>query len=255
MNKINIAFELINLFYDSNYDAYLVGGSVRDILMGREIKDIDITTNATPQQIIQFCNTNNLKYIETGIQHGTITIIFNDILIEVTTFRVDKNCDGRHCNVEFVKTLEEDLSRRDFTMNAIAINKDGQLIDPFNGIKDIENKIIRTVGDASTRFEEDKLRALRAVRFVTTLNFIIENNTYIAVKNTNLGSISKERIRDEFIKIFLSNNRFNGIGTLHYTGLLNQILPEVSLLEGVEQDEFHHPEKDVFVHTMLATLH
>ena len=252
MNKINIAYELINLFSDSNYNAYLVGGSVRDNLMDREIKDVDITTNATPQQIIQFAIQNNSKYIETGITHGTVTIIYKDIPIEVTTFRVDKDCDGRHCTVEFVKTLEEDLSRRDFTMNAIAINKDGQLIDPFNGIKDIENKIIRTVGDAFTRFEEDKLRTLRAIRFATILDFVIEDGTYNAIKHVSLESISKERIRDELIKILLSTNRIKGITTLDEINLLNQILPEVVLLKGVVQDEIHHPEKDVFVHTMLS---
>ncbi len=274
MNKINTAFELINLFYDHNYDAYLVGGSVRDILMDREIKDIDITTNATPQQIIQFAIQNNLKYIETGISHGTVTIIYKDIPIEVTTFRVDKNCDGRHCEVEFVRTLEEDLSRRDFTMNAIAINKDGQLIDPFNGIKDIENKIIRTVGNPDITFKEDNLRVTRAIVFETELKFEIEKNTFNAMRKVNLNIthyeffkntpqyeelrdfdfyvISRERIRDSLIRILLSPNRIKGIATLDNTNLLNQILPEVSSLKGVEQDEINHPEKDAFVHTILA---
>lgn len=224
MNKINSVFELINLFDESNYDAYLVGGSVRDLLMNREIKDIDITTNSTPQQIIDFAIKNNLKYIETGIQHGTITIIFNDIPIEVTTFRADKNCDGRWCEVEFVKTLEEDLSRRDFTMNAIAINKDGHLIDLFNGIRDIENKIIRTVGNPYIIFKDDELRVMRAIVFETELGFEIEKNTFDAIKQINLNVtyyeqfkntplyeklqnldfyiISRERIRDALIRIF-----------------------------------------------------
>jgi len=252
MNKIDEAFVLINLFHDYNHEAYLVGGSVRDLLMSREIKDIDITTDATPSQIINIAIENNLKYIETGITHGTITIIYKDIPMEVTTFRVDKDCDGRHCEVEFVSSLEEDLSRRDFTINAIAIDINGDPIDMFNGVQDIEDKIIRAVGNPNLRFEEDKLRALRAIRFATTLNFDIEDNTYNAIKSVDLESISKERIRDELSKILLSNNRTNGIRILDKTGLLSQILPEVEMLKGVDQDELHHPEKDVFIHTMIA---
>jgi len=252
MYKIDKAFELINLFNDNCYEAYLVGGSVRDLLMERLIKDIDITTDATPSQIISIATENNLKYIETGIKHGTITLIFKDISMEVTTFRVDKDCDGRHCEVEFVKSLEEDLSRRDFTINAIAIDINGDPIDMFNGVQDIEDKIIRAVGNPNLRFEEDKLRALRAIRFATTLNFDIEDNTYAAIKFVDLESISKERVRDELTKILLSNNRTNGIRILDKTGLLSQILPEVEMLKGVDQDELHHPEKDVFIHTMIA---
>ncbi len=257
MNKIDIAFELINIFYDSNYEAYLVGGSVRDLLMDREIKDIDITTNATPEQMIEVCNKNNLKYIETGIKHGTITIIYNELPIEVTTFRVDKECDGRHCEVEFVSSLKEDLSRRDFTMNAIALtlNSDKLIdypIDLFNGVIDIKNKIIRTVGDPEKRFEEDKLRTLRAIRFATTLDFYISDKIFDAIRNINLDSISKERIRDEITKILLSHKRFYGLQLMDATGLLSQILPEISILKGIHQAELHHPEKDVFVHTMLS---
>ena len=252
MNKIDEAFELINLFHDNNYNAYLVGGSVRDLLMSREIKDIDITTDATPSQIINIAIKNNLKYIETGITHGTITIIYKDIPMEVTTFRVDKNCDGRHCVVEFVSSLEEDLSRRDFTINAMAIDKNYELIDLFEGQQDIENKMIRTVGNPELRFDEDKLRALRAIRFATTLDFYIADKTFDEISKVNLDSISKERIRDELTKILLSHKRIMGIRLLDATGLLNQIIPEIETLKGILQSELHHPEKDVFVHTMLS---
>jgi len=257
MNKINEAFELINLFYTNNYEAYLVGGSVRDLLMERKIKDIDINTNATPEQMIEVCSKNNLKYIETGIKHGTITIFYNEIPMEVTTFRVDKDCDGRHCEVEFVKTLAEDLMRRDFTINAIALtlNSDKLIdypIDLFNGVQDIKNKIIRAVGDPRKRFKEDKLRTLRAIRFATILDFYIADKTFDEIKNVNLDSISKERIRDEFTKILLSHKRIMGIRLLDATGLLNQIIPEIETLKRTLQAELHHPEKDVFVHTMLA---
>lgn len=252
MNKIDEAFELINLFHNNNHKAYLVGGSVRDLLMEKPIKDIDITTNATPLQIIECSIENNLKYIETGIKHGTDTILYKDVPMEVTTFRVDKKCDGRHCEVEFVKSLEEDLLRRDFTINAIAMNMQRDNIDLFNGLQDIQNKIIRAVGNPTLRFEEDKLRALRAIRFSTTLDFTIEDDTYLAIKNVSLYDISAERIRDELIKILLSSNRLEGIFVLDNTNLLNQILPEVSILKGVNQDKTNHPEKDVFVHTILS---
>ena len=253
MNKIDEAFKLIKLFHNyNNYDSYLVGGSVRDLLMEREIKDIDINTSATPEQMIEVCNKNNLKYIETGIKHGTITIIYNDIPMEVTTFRVDKDCDGRHCDVEFVKTLAEDLMRRDFTINAIAMNKYGDTIDLFNGVQDIRDKVIRAVGNPERRFEEDKLRALRAIRFATTLNFDIEQHTYNDIKNVSLESISKERIRDELTKILLSSNKIRGIELLRLSGLMNQIIPEITAMEGIQQDEIHHPEKDVYIHTILS---
>ena len=274
MNKIDEAFKLINLLYNYNkYEAYLVGGSVRDLLMERKIKDNDITTNATPEQIIEVAKQNNLKYIETGIKHGTVTVIYNDIPMEVTTFRVDKNCDGRHCNVEFVKTLKEDLSRRDFTINAMAIDKNWNLIDLFEGQFDIESKIIRTVGNPKKRFAEDKLRLLRAIRFATVLNFTIEEDTWNGFKEFEgqlkihsdheiiedekyywiySQPVSDERIRDEIEKILLSSNRIKGIRLLDASGMLSEILPEIISLKGVTQAELHHPEKDTFVHTMLA---
>ncbi len=252
MMKMETALELLQKFNDQNYEAYIVGGAVRDLLMDREIKDIDVTTNALPDQIIEFAKSNNLKYIETGIQHGTVTIIFKDLPVEVTTFRVDTNCDGRHCDVKFVKTLREDLSRRDFTINAIAIDKDLKFYDYFDGQEDILHEFIIAVGNPFDRYREDKLRALRAIRFATVLDFTFNYSTYEAIKSVDLSTISKERIRDELTKILLSNNRIKGIEELSETGLLVQILPEVVELSGIDQDEIHHPEKDVYVHTMLA---
>jgi len=252
MDKIDTAFELINLFHDNNYEAYLIGGSVRDLLMSREIKDIDITTNALPFQIKEVAKKLGLKYIETGIQHGTITIVYNDVFIEVTTFRVDLDCDGRHCNVRFVRSLKKDLSRRDFTINAIALDRNGNPIDLFNGVLDIQNKVIRAVGNPNIRFEEDKLRALRAIRFATVLNFDIEQHTYNAIKNVSLEFISKERIKDEFIKVLLSSNKIRGVELLRLSGLMDQIIPEITILKDVLQDEINHPEKDVYTHTILS---
>ena len=228
MNKIDEAFKLINLFHDHNHEAYLVGGSVRDLLMSREIKDIDITTDATPSKIIEVANKNNLKYIETGIKHGTITIIYKDIPMEVTTFRVDKDCDGRHCEVEFVKSLEEDLSRRDFTINAIAIDINGDPIDMFNGVMDIENKIIKAVGDPLTRFEEDKLRALRAIRFATSLNFDIEQHTYNAIKNVNTELIDLYWKIGNYISIKIENEEWGKSVVSNLAVYLQNTLPDSS---------------------------
>jgi len=268
MMKMETALELLQKFNEQNYEAYIVGGAVRDLLMGREIKDIDVTTNALPEQMIEFAKSNNLRYIETGLKHGTITIIYKDLPVEVTTFRVDTNCDGRHCEVEFVKTLKEDLSRRDFTINSMAMDKECNIYDYFSGQQDIENKMIVTVGCSYERYKEDRLRALRAIRFATTLGFGIEKITKDSIKNVNLNELlyknqilmkygeypilSRERIKDEFIKILISNNRLYGIGLLEETSLLVQILPEVVELSDVDQDEIHHPEKDVYIHTILA---
>lgn len=273
MMKIETALELLQKFNEQNYEAYIVGGAVRDLLMDREIKDIDITTNALPEQIIEFSKSNNLKYIETGLKHGTVTIIFKDLPVEVTTFRIDTNCDGRHCDVEFVSSLKKDLERRDFTINAMSMDKDGNIYDYFGGQEDIENKKIRTVGLPKRRYAEDKLRLLRAVRFNTLLDFRLEERTYYDMFEFEgtLKIISKhefwdgdeyveiyskpvsdERIRDEFTKILMSDNRVKGILTLDNVKLLVQILPELVELKNVEQSEVHHPEGNVFTHTLLA---
>lgn len=273
MTKIETALELLQKFNDNNYEAYIVGGAVRDLLMEREIKDIDITTDALPEQMIEFAKQNNLRYIETGLQHGTITIIYKDLPVEVTTFRVDTNCDGRHCEVEFIKTLKEDLARRDFTINAMAMDKECNLYDYFGGQEDIKNKKIRTVGLPKRRYAEDKLRLLRAVRFNTVLDFSFEERTcydmfefeetlktiskhefWNDIEYTTMYSkpVSDERIKDEFTKIIMSNNRIRGLALLDSVKLLVQILPELVELKNTEQSKVHHPEGNVFTHTRLA---
>lgn len=247
---LNTGYEFLNLLYDSRYESYLVGGCVRDSLLNTQINDIDVATPATPEQIKIFAEQNNLKYIETGIEHGTVTIIYKDVPIQVTTFRIDKNCDGRHADIEFVRTLKEDLKRRDFTINAIAIDKDDNLIDYFCGISDISRSIIKSVGNPIDRYNEDKLRAMRAIRFSTTLNFKIEKDTFNAINSLDISSLSKERIRDEFAKILESPNRLKGLQYLDESGLLKQIIPELETLKEIDQDLTHHPEKYVFTHTL-----
>lgn len=226
---MNIPYEvefIINELEKNNFQAYIVGGCVRDYILGLEPKDWDITTSALPQEIKQIFNHT----VDTGIKHGTITVILNHKNFEVTTYRIDGDYkDSRHPEqVTFTKNIDEDLSRRDFTMNAIAYNKNNGFVDTFNGIEDIKNKIIRGVGDADLRFKEDALRIMRAVRFSAQLNFTIENNTLKAIiQNAELlKNISIERIRDEFTKFILSDYLQN-IDIIEQANLLKYFLPEV----------------------------
>lgn len=245
--------QLLSLFESAGHEAYIVGGTVRDMIMYRNSHDKDFTTSANSEEIIKLAEQNNLKWIPTGISHGTITIIYNNEEVQVTTFRTEKNHDGRWCEVEFTSSLYEDLARRDFTINSLALDINEKFIDPYNGISDITNCIIRTVGDPSKRFEEDKLRILRAIRFATVLNFQIEESTWNAIITSNLDGISNERIRDEFIKIITDKNKVRGIRLLDKSGILNKILPEVIALKGLSSgNPRYHPEKDIFEHTLIA---
>jgi len=199
---VNYIIEELN---KNDFEAYIVGGAVRDSIMETNIYDYDITTSATPTEICSIFE----KTIETGVKFGTITVVINSINYEVTTFRIDGDyIDNRKPEtVEFSKNLIEDLSRRDFTINAMAYHPYKKFVDPFNGKTDIQKKIIRCVGEADNRFNEDALRMLRCIRFSTKLGFDIEEITYKAiVQNIHLmKNISRERIRDEFVKIILSD--------------------------------------------------
>ena len=204
---MNIPNEVNDIIYDlesHGFEAYVVGGCVRDCLIGVTPKDWDITTNAKPDEIKKIFS----KTVDTGIKHGTVTVLINGKHFEVTTFRTDGeyiDC-RRPQSVLFVNDLLMDLSRRDFTINAIAYNKKNGLIDPFDGQIDIEKRIIRCVGNADKRFNEDALRMMRALRFSNQLNFTIETETYKSIcRNAELIKfISIERIRDELIKLFSS---------------------------------------------------
>ncbi len=257
-DKIEEAYKLLTLFDSNNYEAYIVGGASRNCLRGLPsiyINDIDITTSATPEQIIALANTNNINWFRegrNGENYGTVTLLYNNIPMQITPFRSDKNYDGRHCDCEFVKTLKEDLKRRDFTINAIALDKDGYPIDYFCGIADLTRRRVKSIEDPEITYQRDELRAMRAIRLATTTGFEIEESTYSALKNVKLSKLSKERIHDELIEILESPNRYRGIILLDETGLLAQIVPEIEALKGINQDERFHPEKDVFVHIMLA---
>ena len=218
--QVSFVLEELN---KNTYEAFIVGGCVRDSLMNKTPYDFDITTDATPQQIKQIF----AKTYDTGLQHGTITVCIDKMNFEVTTYRIDGTyTDGRHPDsVVFTKKIEEDLSRRDFTMNAIAYNPKDGFVDFFEGQEDIKRNVIRAVGVAEKRFQEDGLRMLRAIRFSAQLNFDIDNATWLALKDNAylIQNISCERIYSEFTKILLSEN-IHRISLLWKSGLLSLIV-------------------------------
>ncbi|MBR6552684.1 MAG: CCA tRNA nucleotidyltransferase [Clostridia bacterium] len=222
--KINYILET---FWRNNFEAYCVGGSIRDSIMGIEVGDWDITTSALPEETKHLFN--NEKIVDTGIKHGTVSIIKDHEPIEVTTFRIDGEYnDNRHPNgVSFTRILSEDLKRRDFTVNSIAYSKNTGIIDLYGGINDIQNKIIRTVGEAETRFNEDGLRIMRALRFASTLNFTIEEKTKKAIHKQKklLKNISVERISIELNKLLLGDNAFNIL--TEFADVFAIIIPEI----------------------------
>ena len=192
---------VIDILNDAGYEAFVVGGCIRDTIIGIPINDWDIATSAVPEEVKTVFS--EYKVIETGIQHGTVTLLMEGIAYEVTTFRFDSDYhDHRHpVEVKYSISLKDDLERRDFTMNAIAYHPEEGIVDLFGGVTDIENKIIKCVGDASKRFEEDSLRILRAIRFSSKLDFEIEDNTKQAMFNKKglLSFLSKERITKELL--------------------------------------------------------
>ena len=213
------ALPVMQQLIDAGYEAYFVGGSVRDMLLHKPISDVDIATSATPQEVKEiFSHT-----VDVGIEHGTVMVIYHKEGYEVTTFRTEEGYeDFRHPDkVTFVRSLEEDLKRRDFTINALAIGIDDQLIDFFDGIGDLERQCIRCVGDAKERFNEDALRMFRAVRFVGQLGFQIEEETKNAISllKMNLSKVAVERMKVEFEKMIQSGHRKEALQLFVETGL------------------------------------
>ena len=259
MNKIKIPVilqKMNNIFEKNGFKAYLVGGAVRDMFMNKEASDWDVATDATPEQVISAFK----KVIPTGIAHGTVTVHFMGEEIEVTTFRIEQGySDGRHPDkVSYASDIEEDLSRRDFTMNAIAVSlKDGSIVDPFNGKADIKNKVIRSVGNPLERFNEDGLRPIRAIRFASQLGFEIETNTLQAISNEKVlqktSTISIERFRDELVKLLKSPKPSVGLKLLESTNIMKLFLPE--LLEGrncIQNDVRGYHVFDVLDHNFYS---
>ncbi len=244
------AQRIIQKIQRAGFEAYIAGGAVRDLLMDKTPHDYDIATSALPEDIKRIFE----RTIDTGIKHGTVTVIENKTGYEVTTFRCDgEYTDGRHPDkVEFVTSAREDCARRDFTVNAMMYSLKKGVLDYFGGIRDISAKIIRCVGDPEERFKEDALRMLRAVRFKAMLGFEIEENTERAIKKCAvlIKKVSAERIREELNKILLSDNP-DYIRDLNRLGLLKFIIPELDKCFGERQRNKYHIY-DVGEHTMQA---
>jgi len=251
INIPNHANDLIHMLQSHGHAAYIVGGCVRDSILGRTPNDWDICTSATPSEMLNIFNDKRI--IETGLQHGTLTVVVGDESYEVTTFRIDGDySDNRRPDtVTFTSNLEEDLSRRDFTINAIAYNDEEGLIDPFGGLDDIKDMKIRCVGNANDRFQEDALRVLRALRFSCQMDFEIEEHTkYAIISNAQLlKNISKERVNSELCKMVICN-RFPFVLRL-YVGVFCQIIPEMCDIVDFQQNNPYH-DYDVFTHTAKA---
>ena len=250
------ATNLAIAFKAAGYKLALVGGPVRDAILGRLGNDLDFTTDAHPKDCEKLLNKWADSVWDIGAAFGTVAGKKGDITVEITTYRSESyEVDSRKPNVEFGKTIEADLSRRDFTINAMALElttDEPTFIDLYNGVNDLQNKLIKTPGKPEDSFSDDPLRMMRAARFMSQLNFTIDPAVITAIKSmaSRLEIISAERIRDEFIKIIMSDNPRLGITLLVETGLADIFLPEIPKLK-LEIDEHHH-HKDVYEHTLTV---
>ncbi|MBI3597439.1 MAG: CCA tRNA nucleotidyltransferase [Nitrospirae bacterium] len=245
------AVKIVKVLRGAGFRAYWAGGSVRDLVMGHEPQDYDVATDARPEQVMKLF----LKTVPVGVSFGVVKVIENGFEFEVTTFRSDgRYIDGRHPAEVHYADDREDAARRDFTINGMFYDPlKKEIIDYVEGRRDIAAGVIRAIGDPHERFEEDKLRLMRAVRFAARFGYIIEPETEAAIRDLagQIQQISAERIRDEIKKMLTGPNPSDGISLLVKTGLLKTILPEVSAMAGVEQPKEFHPEGDVLTHTML----
>lgn len=245
------AIQIIRELKKNGHKAYLVGGCVRDLLMGREPHDWDICTSALPDQMKECFG--RYKVVETGLKHGTLTVVLDDQAYEVTTFRVDgAYSDGRHPDkVSFTSDLDEDLARRDFTINAIAMNEEGFTYDPYNGIRDINHMLINCVGNPIERFNEDGLRIMRALRFSSTLDYRISYVTARAMHQCrdNLRNVSAERIVSELKKSLTGLTP--GLDIKDFHDILSVFWPEIEVCVGFDQKNIHH-NFDVWSHICHA---
>lgn len=232
-NKFKDAINILKTFNKNGFEAYFVGGCVRDFLLDKNFSDIDITTNALPEQVKNIFR----KSIDTGIQHGTVTILVNGESYEVTTFRKEDEYVNHRApdKVEFVSDLKEDLDRRDFTINAMALDYKGKLFDFHNGEADLKNNIIKTVNDPNERFFEDALRMLRAFRFSSKLGFVIDSNTIMAIKNNAklITYVSIERIVNEFRKLLEGKGNIDSL-QLMIDSTLNSYIPFIKDIKVIE---------------------
>lgn len=224
---------VIDGFAANGFEIYLVGGCVRDLLLGTQPQDFDMTTNARPEDIVLLANSLGWRALVTGEKYGTVTVIVADLAIEITTYRIDsQNGDGRRPDsVAFTGNIADDLARRDFTINACAYTPALGLVDPFGGQTDLAAGVVRTVGNPIQRFSEDYLRMLRAVRFATRLDFVIERETFAAMKELapRVTELSYERLRKELSEVIQAEHCLRGLQLLEVTGLWQYIFPENAL--------------------------
>ena len=252
--KINLPKEvefIIDCLYKNGYEAYIVGGCVRDSILKQNPQDWDICTQAKPHEIIECFK--DYKIIQTGIKHGTVSLVYNKKSYEITTYRVeDKYSDNRHPDdVRFVSSLKEDLKRRDFTINAMAYNNKDGLIDYFSGIEDLNNKLIKCVGNCQARFNEDALRILRALRFAAKFNFNIDSKTSKAINENKelIAALSGERIREELNKLLLSEGAEKILR--NYPLVFSVFVPEIKATIGYDQKNPYHPY-DIWTHIVKS---
>ena len=266
----DFARSIVEKLRGHGFQAYFVGGCVRDLLLGREPKDYDVATDATPRQVMDILP----ETYAVGAQFGVVLVPapqadFDDVprdasaksrAVEVATFRSDIGySDGRHPDeVRFSKTPQEDVARRDFTINGMLLDPvNGEVLDFVGGREDLRAGIIRTIGDPAQRFAEDKLRMLRAARFAARFEYAIEPDTFAAIQQLaeQIRVVSRERVRDELTRMLTEGHARRAFQLLDQSGLLTQVLPEISAMKGVEQPAEFHPEGDVFVHTLLLLDH
>ncbi len=243
--------KFIKTFNDAGFQCYLVGGCVRDLILGHDIYDYDFATDAKPREVIKLFK----RVIPTGVKHGTVTVLVRGMDFEVTTFRADgKYVDGRRPEeVHFATSLEEDVKRRDFTINGLAYDfNEDRIIDHVGGRDDLERGIIRTIGSPMERFSEDGLRTFRACRIASKLNFDIETATLKAIEKTHdvARQVSVERIKDELMKLLESPKPSVGLEYMRTTGILKLFLPELDSCHGVEQNKYHI--HDVYYHSLYS---
>jgi putative nucleotidyltransferase with HDIG domain len=260
---MDLAVSIIRRLRDAGHAAFLTGGCVRDLLLGRTPKDFDVATSAQPDQLLRLFPGAG----QVGAHFGVVLVheagsVSEKAPVEVATFRSDLEYrDGRHPDgVHFETDPRQDALRRDFTINALLLDPlSGEVLDFVNGRADLSAKVIRAIGDPERRFREDHLRLLRAVRFATRLGFLVEPETFAAIRRLAplIHSVSAERVRDEIARILTEGGARRGFELLDATGLLREILPEVAALKGVAQPPEYHPEGDVWTHTliMLEGLH
>ena len=255
MSEKDKAIAVVKRLRDQGYESYLAGGCVRDMLLGKTPQDYDITTNATPEEVVKIFP----KTVPVGAQFGVILVIIDGQPFEVASFRYDgPYLDGRRPTQVRYGTLQEDIFRRDFTINGMVYDPIAdQLIDRVGGREDLERKLIRAIGKPRSRFEEDRLRMVRAIRFAASLGFAVESETLAAIRELapTVKQISWERIGEEITRILTEGGAKNGFLLLDATGLLKLLLPEIDVMKGVEQSPDYHPEGDVFTHTMLTLSH